>query len=144
MKKLLNSIIAFLVVILCGCQSEERRFQELLDNKLDITNNIEYVVIIPNEGCGGCISYMEDFYNNHKNNANILYIFSNIISKKILMNKIGYPTENTLLDYKNEVMNYYPSDKKIYPCILEIYNKKIKKVYYQSPFEDGISIINRL
>ena len=142
MRHILNSVIVLFAILFCGCQLEEtRRFQDLLDNKLNITNDIQYVVIIPNEGCGGCISHMEDFYNRHKNNKSILYIFTNIVSKKILINKIGSPNENTILDYKNEVMNYYPNDKRIYPCILEIYNRKIKEVYYQSPFEDGIAII---
>ena len=142
MRHILNSVIVLFAILFCGCQLEEkRRFQDLLDNKLNITNDIQYVVIIPNEGCGGCISHMEDFYNRHKNNKSILYIFTNIVSKKILINKIGSPNENTILDYKNEIMNYYPNDKRIYPCILEIYNRKIKEVYYQSPFEDGIAII---
>lgn len=35
-------------------------------------------------------------------------------------------------------MDYYPENNKLYPCILELNDGKIKSVHYQSPQEDGL------
>lgn len=48
-----------------------------------------------------------------------------------------------MLDIDNKIMDCYPSDKKIYPCVLELDNGFIKNIYYQSPEENGLSIVKQ-
>lgn len=144
MKTLRTNWIVVILLFCISCQSETNRFQEYIQKNthLEITSNIKYIVIIPSAGCGGYISYMEEFYRNNKELQSVIYIFTNFISKKMLSLKIGSNfSTNTYLDEKNIVMDYYPRDKQIYPCILELSNGKIKSVHYQSPLEDGLSII---
>lgn len=54
-------------------------------------------------------------------------VISNIVSQKMLKSKIKINESNTLLDIDNKIMDCYPSDKKIYPCVLELDNGFIKK-----------------
>ena len=147
MKKQLVNWIVILLLICISCQSETSRFQAYIQDNgyLELSSKIKYIVIIPSVGCGGCISYMEEFYRNNKELDSVIYVFTNFISKKMLSLKIGAKlSSNTYLDEKNIVMNYYPDDKKIYPCILELSQGRIKSVHYQSPFEDGISVVKQI
>ncbi|MBR2456261.1 MAG: hypothetical protein IKB31_03750 [Bacteroidaceae bacterium] len=142
--RLMNKIlICFMLLVMTSCHTEINRFQEfiLTHEQLNVSPDVEFIIIVPNQGCGGCITYMEDFYKNNKYNEKILFIFTNVISKKMLAYKIGEVGENTYIDYKNEFIKCYPEGKSIYPCVLEIKNNSVKNIYYQSPKEDGISII---
>ena len=145
-KKLYISLLFVLLLTCISCQSDIDRFQQYLDGNehLKITSAVDFVIIIPGAGCGGCISYVEEFYKENKDLQSVVYIFTSFISKKMLALKIGATySANTYIDEENEVMDCYPRDKKIYPCILEIADGVVKNIYYQSPDEDGLSIVKQ-
>ena len=94
---------------------------------------LKYIIIIPNQGCGGCITYAEDFYLNNKCRNDMFFVFTNIVSLKVLYLDIKIRTENTLLDINNKFIEILPNDKIIYPIVLFIDNGKVKKIEFQSP-----------
>lgn len=102
---------------------------------------IDFVIIIPNEGCGGCITYAEEFYSLNKDKNNMIFIFTNIISMKDLKYKIIVNTNTTFLDTENRYLSAYPKDKQIYPCILKIKNGKIYQINFQTPTEESLKSI---
>ena len=109
----------------------------------EINNScIDYVVIVPNQGCGGCITLAEEFYADFSACDNIRFIFTNILSKKMLNIKLEVNKSNTYLDSNNDILKILPSEAKIYPCIISLNEGEVVKITYQSPKEDGFSIID--
>lgn len=99
-------------------------------------------VIIPNQGCDGCISTAEDFVKKHyATNDHIRYIFTRIQSVKLLRIKLGSEVMNSskvLLDTANVIV--YPDKvKAIYPMIVTISDGRIAGIIYQSPDTDGFA-----
>lgn len=105
-------------------------------------SKLNYIVIIPNEGCGGCITYAEEFYKRNQDRDDILFVFTNIISRKILKQKVSINLKNTYLDLDNAYLRAYPTDQSIYPCILALKSGNVTEIHYQSPKEDGFLLIN--
>lgn len=93
-------------------------------------------------GCGGCITVAEEFYKDFSSCENIRFIFTNILSEKMLNMKLKINKSNTCLDSNNSILKVLPSEAKIYPCIISLKNNKVVKITYQSPNEEGFSIIN--
>lgn len=129
------------IVLLClSCNSNIRSFDDLL--KKDFTQNqlkkTDYIIVIPNEGCSGCITHAEEFYSSNKDRDNIIFIFTNIISMKNLKYKMDINAHTTLLDTENRYLLAYPKDMQIYPCILRIKNGQIDQIKFQSPTEDSL------
>jgi hypothetical protein len=99
-------------------------------------------VIIPNQGCDGCISQAEDFVRKHITSApQVRYIFTRIQSTKLLSIKLGstvMSSKRVLLDSSNVIV--YPDRKNnIYPMIVTISDHKISGITYQSPDLEGLS-----
>jgi len=105
-----------------------------------------FYVIIPNQGCDGCITFMEDFViKNYKVNKNIAFIFTRINSKKLLKLKIGrqaLESENVFLDMDNTI-SFPDKSKEIYPMILCIKKGQVSEIFYQSPFQEGIDLLTK-
>jgi carbonic anhydrase len=101
--------------------------------------NIDYIIIIPNQGCGGCITAAEEFYKKQKMSKNMKFIFTNIISQKTLKRKIQVFSHNTFLDTSNIMLKSYPKNKSLYPCILKLKDGAIAGIVYQSPTENGFN-----
>jgi len=130
--------IATLVSCHQGKYSEVLSSLKALDPEM---KSNQFYIIIPNQGCDGCISNMEDFvYKNYKTYKNVKFIFTKITSKKILKVKLGEEIlrhENVILDLKDDI--FFPEkEKEIYPMIVCVKNKRISDIFFQSPFEDGI------
>lgn len=129
LNKLFNSILFLVATILFSCSSKESEFEDsllLVSNKLI---NYEYIIIIPNEGCGTCISntttYVKENFDEITPKTAI--IFTDIkdykalnlnVSSKILRN------ENVFIDSTNILKSVEISS--IYPQIVIIENKKVK------------------
>ncbi len=137
--KILLLIITF--AFLSCEESSKHRFQKILDQTITHENLIhyDYVVIIPQEGCEGCITFAEDFYNTHNNLSNILYIFTNILSEKSLKQRVNL-TSTTIIDKANNFTSAYPDKQRLYPCLLTLEKGTIQTVDYQSP--DGNALID--
>ena len=98
-------------------------------------------VVIPNQGCEGCISTAEDFVKKHyASNDHIRYIFTRIQAVKLLRIKLGSEVMNSskvLLDTANVIV-YPDKTKAIYPMIVKISEGRITGITYQSPESDGL------
>lgn len=135
------------IIVLCGCKKDKskRSYENLINstwNKKELEQT-DFIIIIPHQGCSGCITYAEDFYLRYKYNRNIKFIFTHIISFKNLKNRLKINMNNTLIDRDNNWLMIGEPDKKIYPCILQIKNDKVIDIRYQSPYEDGFSLVEK-
>lgn len=138
-----NRILLILCVLTTSACSEKnaglREAVYALDgNKLSTGSYL----IIPNQGCEGCISSAEAFVrNNFKTSDNIRYIFTRIQSVKLLKIKLGsdvMASNKVLLDTANIIA--YPDKKnEIYPMIITMRNNEINAISYQSPAADGLA-----
>lgn len=131
-------------LMLVSCTNEKNIFEKCINEEIPYLNldKIKYVVVIPSQGCGGCITYTETYYKNNKGKEGVYYIFTNIISEKILRQKIGDDGSNVYFDRKNKFTLAYPSDKKLYPAVLKISQGKVSEIFYQSPDENGLAKIS--
>jgi thiol-disulfide isomerase/thioredoxin len=139
-----NKFLMLLAIGLIGFSCNNKNYIGSFDILLrtDFTQNqlkkIDFVIIIPNEGCSGCITYAEEFYSLNKDKNNMIFVFTNIISMKNLKYKININANTTLLDTKNRYLFAYPKEKQIYPCILKIKNGKIDQIKFQTPTEESL------
>lgn len=136
-------IIFFVGILSISCNNEKNKFEKCVKDVLaDISlSDIDYIVIIPSQGCGGCITYAEDFCKRNQSKNGIFFVFTNIVSLKILKQKIDFHNKNIYFDQTNEFLLAYPPDKKLYPAILKVNAGEVIDVYYQSPDENGFSKI---
>lgn len=131
-----NVRLIFSLLILCSACSADHtplyRNIQALDNKMFSTGTY---VIIPNQGCEGCISQAEAFVKkNIKEKDNTRYIFTRIQSIKLLKIKLGNDIVNSskvLLDTAN-IIQYPDKKKEIYPMTVNLSDNKISKVAYQN------------
>ena len=105
-----------------------------------------HYVVIPNQGCEGCISTAEDFVKrNYTRFPQAKYIFTRVQSIKLLRIKLGNEVMNNsrvLID-SNNIIRYPEQGKDIYPMIITIKENAIKGITYQSPGSDGLAELLR-
>lgn len=135
-------ILCLLLVTACGDDHTNlRKAIDVLDASKLATGRY---VIIPNQGCEGCISTAEAFIKKHVDSPDgIRYIFTRIQSVKLLRIKLGssvMSSRKVLLDTAN-VIEYPDKEKEIYPMIVRLKDHKIDKVAYQSPDDDGLNAL---
>lgn len=126
-----------------GCvEPEYKETTNSLSKILPATTEDMIVVVIPNQGCTGCISEAESYVMaNHQKAPNISYVFTRIQSHKLLKRKLGdsiLNRTNVILDEKNYI-TYPDEEKEIYPMIIYLKKGSIKKVEYQSPTSPGFA-----
>lgn len=95
-------------------------------------DSVKFIVVIPEQGCGTCITQAENFYNEFSQNDDIVFVFCNIISNKILKHKVNINYDNTVFDYDNEFLSLLPQNKQIYPCVFVMKNGKASALIWQS------------
>ncbi|TGV03442.1 hypothetical protein [Flavivirga rizhaonensis] len=132
------TVTFFIFIILFSCKKEEKTIEhdylETIIDKLDVNDSIKRVVLLPGLGCHGCIQEGEAFMKQNVTNRNILFILTQIESFKILQNKLEITLEehpNVYIDKKNEIN--FPTDNKVYPCIVMLDNGNVKGHEFQSP-----------
>ena len=113
------------------CQSVERLMQD------DSLSRYDYIVIIPQEGCEGCISFGEDFYETYKTVTGIKFIFTNIVSEKKLRKRIEI-APGTIIDKKGVLAAGCKESDRLYPTVINIEKGKVEKISRQSPEEDAL------
>ncbi|WP_034044542.1 hypothetical protein [Wocania ichthyoenteri] len=138
MKNLTLCIIALIFITSYSCKKNEKEIEqdylESIIDKMDINDNIKWVIVLPGLGCHGCIQEAEAFMKEHIENKDILFVLTKIESFKILQNKLEIKIKdykNIHIDKKHEIS--FPTDNGVYPCIIELDNGKIKSYEFQSP-----------
>lgn len=145
-------ITVSIFIILFSCKKKEKEVEhdylETIIDKVNVTNNIKWIVLLPGLGCHGCIQEGEAFMKKSIMNRDVLFILTKIESFKILQNKLEIKLSehpNVYIDKKNQFK--IPSNNSVYPCIIEIKKGKVIKHEFQSPnnaqaFENLKSKIN--
>lgn len=148
----MNSYLKIFLFLLClvSCNRETKKEYAYLSSYIEDfkpTKTYEWIVILPEMGCSGCIQEGEYFLSKYASNKSILFILTNITSLKTLQNKAKidiktYP--NIIVDRKGYNL---PSTNCIYPCIIKYENGQIVSYSFQSPvsqaFQDIRNSIDR-
>jgi len=98
------------------------------------TSNYDWVVILPELGCHGCIREAEIFMQENVNNDSILFVLTKVESLKILQHKIGV----NLREHKNIYVDsdnlfVVPNENAIYPCVIRLQRGKATEYFFQAP-----------
>ena len=110
----------------------------LIENKGDCFNR---VIVIPNAGCNGCITFAESFYKKNYKREDLFFVFTNIISLKLLKLKLNInitKQPNVFVDANNIFSQYNGA---IYPVSI-LYNcedQEINSIKFQEPGNDIFS-----
>lgn len=120
-----NKILLFLLVgTLHSCLTQPDTLQTYLNKQLDkycasILSEYSYIVIIPRKGCHACTVEADTFFKEHKDDK-CLFIFTNLISEKLLKIEIGYNNvnlKNVLVDKDGHFHSSQYADSD-YPLLL--------------------------
>ncbi len=126
--------------LLFGCGEE--RFGSKLNKTLtknlgeETLESIDYLIIIPNAGCPGCITSAEDLFLRYGRQTDIQFIFTKFVSLKNLKLKLGldsdFDSENVFFD-RVGVFTFGELES-IYPAIIYLgSDKKHLKLEFISP-----------
>lgn len=124
----------------CTSNTANELFNNTLINISPNLTNYEAVIIIPNEGCGGCINDATYFVIENINSftKNIAIVFTGIKDMKLF--KLQIPSHfiernNVFIDHSNYLDNREISS--IYPQALFLEKKKVKstEVFNKSLFD---------
>jgi hypothetical protein len=125
-----NIIFSFFLFCLISCDtSNDKAYLKLKEISKNSLSSYSNVIIIPGEGCSGCISDAGNFVKlNIEKLKRTLIIFTNIKDHKLLRLKMG----RTLFAYPNvktDTANLVGETKllSLYPQLVEIKNGKIHK-----------------
>ncbi|SHK82645.1 hypothetical protein SAMN05444266_101274 [Chitinophaga jiangningensis] len=136
-----------LLVLLLSCRDKHTPLITVIRNLDTHPMKNGVYVVIPNQGCDGCISSAEVFVKtNVQSSPYIKYIFTKIQSTKMLRIKLGgdvIDDAHILLDTTNNIV-YPDSDREIYPMIVYVKNNEITAVKYQRPGEEGLEELSRV
>jgi hypothetical protein len=145
--KLLRSITILLCLISnISCQNQPT---DDIGTYLKLDSNFEKfkaIVVIPNQGCTGCISEAENYViENAPIREDVVFVFTQIQSLKLLRVKLGneiLKLKNVIFDSENSIK--YPDENKIiYPMIIIVNHGKIKKITYQSPTKEALKELSK-
>jgi hypothetical protein len=137
-------LFLFITLLISACADKHASLHQAIDalDKSRLTTGS--YVIIPNQGCEGCISTAEAFVKNNIGKADsIRYIFTRIQSAKLLKIKLGsnvMASNKVLLDTAN-MIEYPDKGKEIYPMIITVKDHHIDRIAYQSPDDDGLNAL---
>lgn len=125
-------------ILFCSCKKENKEIEhdylETAIDKLNVNNDIKWMVILPGLGCPGCIQEGETFVKENIKNKSILFVLTKIESFKILQNKLEVKFNehpNVYIDKKEEIV--LPTGNRIYPCIVKLNKGKVVTHEFQSP-----------
>ncbi|MBU2903446.1 hypothetical protein KO529_01510 [Arenibacter algicola] len=124
--------------VLASCHEKNNKIeQDFLSEAISHINDktsYDWVVILPGLGCTGCIEEAEFFMGEYLENKEVLFVLTKIESLKILQRKINkhlkdYPN----IHYDKQGKFVVPTNNSIYPCILEVKNKRIVSIEFSTP-----------
>lgn len=109
---------------MCSCSSKKKDYADMVVEKLEKKNidltHYSHIVVIPELGCGGCISEAENFFRENVG-QNIFFIFTKISSMKEIRLRLGemINQKNVLIDKKRLYMAE-KEEMNVYPIIIDI------------------------
>ncbi len=130
MKKYIMIILTSIIIInLNFCSNENITINKII--KITGKDKVDgKYIIVPQTGCGGCISEIESFIINHYSEYNIIYTFIKSKKEIIIFYKInGVNTENFYFDTNNYLFNE-KDENSVYPLQFEILDNRIKNKTY--------------
>ncbi len=145
MKNLHYLSLAFLLILsACATKSKYEGYQSRLvqlgGNKL--VNNYSAVILIPQEGCGGCITNATQYLTEHIDSlSQVAVIFTGVRDKKLLKLRIDsrfFTRDNVYFDDDNLFMHLDVAST--YPQLLYIKDGAITLVEAYSPDKKIIAI----
>lgn len=148
-RKAITIFLALLyTILLLSCQNSNYdtlvKINDFIENHFsNDLDSIKFITIIPEQGCGTCITAAENFYNDFSHRNDMVFIFCNIMSNKLLQNRVNINPANTILDYDNNFLNLLPQNKRIYPCILIINCGKVSAIVWQSKKEHAFMTVRK-
>lgn len=134
--------LSFLVACNTSKKNEERDFLNNCIEQLNISDNYQWVVVLPGAGCHGCIQDGEYFMKRNVENDKILFVLTKISSLKILQQKLGFRINkysNIYVDKEN--LFDIPSKNSIYPCVIKLEKGNILTYAFQSPESNAFQLL---
>lgn len=128
MKNLLYTILIFSVWS-CSEQSKQKELLQILNNSFGLSSEkYKGVILIPNEGCGGCISDASYYINENANlfddYAIIYYAIDDLKLFRLTFTHINLNKNNFFIDSLNTLDR--PTIRDIYPKVYFFSGNKIK------------------
>lgn len=136
------AVLSFLVACNKKTKNEERDFLNNCIERLNISDNYKWIVILPGTGCHGCIQDGEYFMKKNIGNNKILFILTKVYSLKILQQKVGFQIKkypNVYIDKENTFD--IPSKNSIYPCVVELEKGHLSTYAFQSPTSNAFQLL---
>ena len=144
----MKNILIFIIIILltgtipgCNKNRDEKAFLSSLRDSVSLSPDV--VVLVPRTGCGGCITYTEEFIEKNVKDSRILFVLGNIVSERLLRERIGNIQNNTNVIVLNSSDQLFGRIIKQYPRIIYLNNWKIKKIEDQSPDNNAIDHLKK-
>ncbi len=138
-----------LAIVIASCKSIEEKQKDDITNLINqyfSQNNIPktpYTIILPNQGCMGCITVAENFLIENAQDSRCTFILTSIMSLKVLKTKLGGDIINSTrvhLDKENFFGNNI--NQLIYPVI--IWEEKGETfLYFQKPGENAFEVLRK-
>lgn len=127
----INVIFIFIIIIISSCQSSvDNNELRMALEKIRESSKLVNTIIIPGEGCGGCISDATRFvFDNIDSLNNTTIIFTGVLDKKLLLFNLGesfLSRPNVFVDEENLI----PKHRTLgyYPLFIEIKNNKVNAI----------------
>ena len=146
------SILVCLIILTLSCNQQNEEVKSLINefhrNKIVFNESTKYVVILPEVGCGGCISEGVGFIKKNLkkidcDNKEVEIIFTSIMSKKLMLRELDILSLEEHCFEIDEINKYrIDNSKSIYPLILYLKKGKIVRMEFQSP--DNPNAFNKL
>lgn len=138
MNRLAPIILCSLVFGITSCSIKENTVNEF-EEKFDVLGSelrlasFKNVILLPGEGCLGCISKTEKFVKTVSDSDDILVIFTNVKSVKILKLKLGLDLGEDF--FYLDKQNLFNSGRlySMYPTVFFVKEGKIQGFEYISP-----------
>ncbi|WP_205720067.1 hypothetical protein [Fodinibius halophilus] len=124
-----------------SCTNKEETIKNTQEKITDFltTEGIDsdYILLVPNSGCPGCISTAGLFIKDHYQNKNLFVILTRISSVKTFEIRTGIQvdsTSNIIVDQQNHFL--INGKNKIYPALFTWKNQRLEFKGYQKPKND--------
>ncbi len=133
-----RALLLFVILAIGSCKQKDKDVEaDYISSsieKIKISPNYKWIVILPGLGCHGCIQEGEAFMKEYIDNKDILFVLTKIESLKILQKKININIkEHNNIYIDRDWLFDLPTGNTMYPCIVELNIGKLKSHGFQSP-----------